>query len=112
MYRTEHALLKVLVRLYFLFFLRPSLMDAICCICACRAKVRILRLLTHRSVVTVQEVFSDSPDYFYMVLERLTGGPVFDRIVKKVCTCGGAKFLDGDISPAYTHSLYGSVVPQ
>lgn len=69
-------------------------MDAICCICACRAKVRILRLLTHRSVVTVQEVFSDSPDYFYMVLERLTGGPVFDRIVKKVCTCGGAKFLE------------------
>lgn len=36
----------------------------------------------------MQEVFSDSPDYFYMVLERLAGGPVFDRIVKKVCRRG------------------------
>lgn len=47
-------------------------------------KVRILRKLTHPSVVAVQEVFSDSPDYVYVVLEYLLGGPVFDRIVKKV----------------------------
>lgn len=53
--------------------------------CLRSSKVRILRLLTHRSVVGVREVFSDSPDYFYVVLERLGGGPVFDRIVKKVC---------------------------
>ncbi|CAM9964633.1 unnamed protein product [Ectocarpus sp. 12 AP-2014] len=46
-------------------------------------EARILRLLTHPSVVTVQEVFSDSPDYFYLVLEHLAGGPVFDRIVTK-----------------------------
>lgn len=52
-------------------------------VCA-RAKVRILRLLTHRGVVSVREVFDSSPDYFYVVLERLAGGPVFDRIVKKV----------------------------
>lgn len=32
----------------------------------------------------MREVFSDSPDYFYAVLERLAGGAVFDRIVKKV----------------------------
>ncbi|CAM9232170.1 unnamed protein product [Ectocarpus fasciculatus] len=46
-------------------------------------EARILRLLTHPSVVSVQEVFSDSPDYFYLVLEQLAGGPVFDRIVTK-----------------------------
>ncbi|CAM9753486.1 unnamed protein product [Scytosiphon promiscuus] len=50
-----------------------------------KEEVRILRLLTHPSVVTVREVFSDSPDYFYVVLERLTGGPVFDHIIKKTC---------------------------
>lgn len=52
--------------------------------CLFALKARILRLLTHPSVVTVEEVFSDSPDYFYLVLEHMTGGPVFDRIVTKV----------------------------
>eukprot|EP00903_Cladosiphon_okamuranus_P006770 g6602.t1 len=46
-------------------------------------EVRILRLLTNRGVVSVREVFDDSPEYLYVVLERLAGGPVFDRIVKK-----------------------------
>ncbi|CAM9226423.1 unnamed protein product, partial [Pylaiella littoralis] len=47
-------------------------------------EVRILRLLTHPTTVAVQDVFSDSPDNFCAVLERCTGGLVFDRIARKI----------------------------
>lgn len=49
-----------------------------------RKKVRILRLLQHSNVVTIYQFFEDDPDYYYMVLENMAGGELFDRIVQKV----------------------------
>lgn len=49
-------------------------------------KVRILRMLENSNVVGVHEFFDQSPDYFYVVLKRMEGGVVLDRIVTKVET--------------------------
>ncbi|CAM9817699.1 unnamed protein product, partial [Ectocarpus sp. 13 AM-2016] len=46
-------------------------------------EVRILRLLQHSNVVTIYQFFKDDPDYYYMVMENMAGGELFDRIVQK-----------------------------
>lgn len=49
-----------------------------------RSKVDILRQLRHPNVVNIYEFYQDDPAYYYMVLELMEGGELFDRIVKKV----------------------------
>eukprot|EP00752_Nemacystus_decipiens_P004110 g3760.t1 len=46
-------------------------------------EVRILRVLQHSNVVCIYQFFKDDPDYYYMVLEHMAGGELFDRIVQK-----------------------------
>lgn len=41
-------------------------------------------MLQHSNVVGVYQFFKDDPEYYYMVLEFMAGGELFDRIVKKV----------------------------
>jgi len=45
-------------------------------------EVSILQELHHKNVTRLIDFF-DEPDYYYMVLELLEGGELFDRIVKK-----------------------------
>lgn len=47
-------------------------------------KVQILRMLQHPNVVKIYQFFQDDPDYYYVVLEFVAGGELFDRIVQKV----------------------------
>lgn len=56
----------------------------------CGAQVRILRVLQHSNVVCIYQFFKDDPDYYYMVLEYMAGGELFDRIVQKVSACRSA----------------------
>lgn len=49
---------------------------------ALRTEVEILSNLDHPNVVKMFEVFDD-PEYMYIVLELMTGGELFDRIVEK-----------------------------
>jgi calcium/calmodulin-dependent protein kinase I len=49
---------------------------------ALKTEVQILFPLRHPHIVTMREVF-DTPRYFYMVLEVMTGGELFDRVVEK-----------------------------
>ncbi|KAI8054681.1 kinase-like domain-containing protein [Syncephalis plumigaleata] len=46
-------------------------------------ETRILMALDHPCIVKIHEVFNE--DHFYMVLEYLQGGELFDRIKKKRC---------------------------
>lgn len=47
-------------------------------------KVRILRVLQHSNVVYVHQFFKDDLKYYYVVMEHMAGGELFDRIVQKV----------------------------
>lgn len=47
-------------------------------------KVRILRVLQHSNVVYVHQFFKKDPKYYYVVMEHMAGGELFDRIVQKV----------------------------
>jgi len=47
-------------------------------------EVVILKKLKHPNINTLIETF-DTKNHLYMVLQLLTGGELFDRIVKKVC---------------------------
>mmetsp|Transcript_33564 Transcript_33564/g.38568 ORF Transcript_33564/g.38568 Transcript_33564/m.38568 type:complete len:127 (+) Transcript_33564:45-425(+) len=49
---------------------------------ALRTEVEILSQLEHPNVVKMVEVF-DEEDFMYIVLELMTGGELFDRIVEK-----------------------------
>jgi calcium/calmodulin-dependent protein kinase I len=49
---------------------------------ALETEVEILERLEHPNVVKLRQVF-DTPSCFYMVMEMLTGGELFDRIVEK-----------------------------
>lgn len=49
-----------------------------------RSEVAILTSLNHPNVVRALDFFEEK-DYFYVVMEIITGGELFDRIVKKVC---------------------------
>lgn len=45
-------------------------------------EVEILNKTDHPNIVKLYEIF-DTPTYLYMVLELLTGGELFERIVEK-----------------------------
>lgn len=49
---------------------------------ALKTEVQILQGLDHPNVVKMIEVF-DEEDFLYIVLELMTGGELFDRIVEK-----------------------------
>ncbi len=49
-----------------------------------RSEVAILRSLQHPNVVRADDFFEER-DFFYVIMELITGGELFDRIVKKVC---------------------------
>jgi serine/threonine protein kinase len=49
---------------------------------ALRTEVEILSQIDHPNVVKMHEVF-DEEDFLYIVLELMTGGELFDRIVEK-----------------------------
>jgi serine/threonine protein kinase len=46
-------------------------------------EVRILESLNHPNIVHLFEFFEE-PDCFYMILEKISGGELFDRIVSKI----------------------------
>lgn len=47
-----------------------------------RNEVAILKLLKHRNIVTCIDFYAEDKTY-YLVLEYMEGGELFDRIVKK-----------------------------
>jgi calcium/calmodulin-dependent protein kinase I len=51
---------------------------------ALRLEVEILQKMDHPNIVKCLDFFEEE-DYFYIVMEYLEGGELFDRIVKKQC---------------------------
>jgi calcium/calmodulin-dependent protein kinase I len=49
---------------------------------ALRLEVKVLEMADHPNIVKLKEVF-DCPKTFYMVMEEMSGGELFDRIVDK-----------------------------
>lgn len=49
---------------------------------ALKTEVAILETVRHPNIVALRQVF-DSPAVFYMVMELMVGGELFDRIVEK-----------------------------
>lgn len=49
---------------------------------ALRVEVEVLQLVHHPNIVQLREVF-DCQKTFYMVMEEMSGGELFDRIVEK-----------------------------
>lgn len=49
---------------------------------ALRVEVEVLQLVHHANIVQLREVF-DCQKTFYMVMEEMSGGELFDRIVEK-----------------------------
>ena len=49
---------------------------------ALQTEVAILETVKHPNIVALHQVF-DSPKIFYMVMELMVGGELFDRIVEK-----------------------------
>lgn len=47
-----------------------------------RTELEIHRGLTHPGIVKVEDVF-ETPEALYMVLEKLTGGELYDRVLKR-----------------------------
>ncbi|CAM9927823.1 unnamed protein product [Pylaiella littoralis] len=48
------------------------------------AEASIMRELDHPNLVSIYDFYQDDPKHFYMVLELMLGGELFDRIVQKV----------------------------
>ncbi|CAN0474910.1 unnamed protein product, partial [Hapterophycus canaliculatus] len=46
-------------------------------------QVRILRALKHPNVMGIYQFFKDDPDRYFVSMEYMRGGELFDRIVKK-----------------------------
>ena len=44
-----------------------------------------LQLRTHPNIVGIKAVFNGDPNYFYLVQELMTGGELFENIVKQEC---------------------------
>lgn len=49
---------------------------------ALRTEVAILQTVEHKNIVALKQIF-DCPKTFYMVMEKMTGGELFDRIISK-----------------------------
>jgi hypothetical protein len=54
---------------------------------ALKTEVEILERVRHPNIVKMRQVF-DTPKVFYMVMEIMTGGELFDRIVQVSQTVG------------------------
>ena len=66
-------------------------------------QVEILRRLDHPNVVAIHQFYRKDPKNFYVVLESLAGGELFDRIVEKVCCSRRALWL---WLPAFVHCQF------
>ncbi|EFC45839.1 predicted protein, partial [Naegleria gruberi] len=66
-----------------------------------RREIAIMKLLSHRHVIRLREVLQ-SPSNIYIVLELVTGGELFDRIVK-------AKRFDECQCRKYFHQLISGI---
>jgi len=51
--------------------------------------VRILKSLKHPNVIDIYQFFKDDPNTYYVTIEYMKGGELFDRIVKKVGATAG-----------------------
>ena len=49
-----------------------------------KKQVCILASLVHSNVIKVQDFYDNDPKYYYIVLELMRGGELFDQIQKKV----------------------------
>lgn len=49
---------------------------------ALQVEVEVMELIDHKNIVKLREVF-DTRKVFYMVMENMKGGELFDRIVEK-----------------------------
>jgi len=47
-----------------------------------KSEVSILRSLKHASIISIYDVFQTDSDYVYLVMERVKGGELFNRIVE------------------------------
>ena len=47
-------------------------------------QVRILRNLRHPNVIEIYQFYQDDPNNYFVVIEFMRGGELFDRIVRKV----------------------------
>ncbi len=56
--------------------------------------------LDHPNIVSIYDFYQDDPKQFYMVLELMTGGELFDRIVQKVGMDAGGKELAAEVTRA------------
>jgi len=45
-------------------------------------EVSILRSINHESIISISDIFQTDSDYFYLVMERVKGGELFNRIVE------------------------------
>ena len=81
---------------------KPSSRSAVERLAMLRAEVEILRSMNHPNVVTLYEVF-ESQTKLYLVMELLTGGELFDRIV------GMGKYSEED-ARYFTFKLLNAVL--
>lgn len=68
---------------------------------ALKVEVAILEKVDHPNIVALKSVF-DCPKTFYMVMEKMTGGELFDRIVQK------EKYTETE-AKAVVHKLAGAI---
>ncbi|KAF1318650.1 Camk/camk1 protein kinase, partial [Globisporangium splendens] len=64
---------------------------------ALRVEVEVLQLVQHPNIVRLREVF-DCQKTFYMVMEEMSGGELFDRIVEKEKYSEKKKYLEKEAS--------------
>ncbi|CAN0491023.1 unnamed protein product, partial [Hapterophycus canaliculatus] len=46
-------------------------------------QVRILRSLKHPNIIEIYQFFKNDPKQYFVCIEYMRGGELFDRIVKK-----------------------------
>mmetsp|Transcript_17541 Transcript_17541/g.34237 ORF Transcript_17541/g.34237 Transcript_17541/m.34237 type:complete len:755 (+) Transcript_17541:30-2294(+) len=49
---------------------------------ALRAEIAILKLVSHKNIISMKEIF-ESPDQMFIVMQYVAGGDLFDRIIKR-----------------------------
>jgi hypothetical protein len=74
-----------------------------------RNEVSVLQSLNHPNIVKAYELFEE-PEHFYFVLEKVSGGELFDRIVQKTVYTEAearelAKVLLGAIKYCHDHHI-------
>jgi serine/threonine protein kinase len=74
-----------------------------------RNEVSVLQSLNHPNIVKAYELFEE-PEHFYFVLEKVSGGELFDRIVQKTVYTEAearelAKVLLGGIKYCHDHHI-------